>query len=191
MRRPIAILCLLALTAAGCSSWERVSQTFPGAVGQGLPHEHATRDGRLYSNFETVGLVSATLLSNAFATALTSTIAREMPGRAITDIVGFAPGGTEATLLLILTAQHRDWRLVEPPDSPWSFFLSTEGEPRVFPKHIDTLRVPVGFERFFPAWNPWSAAALLTFPLPVSALDAPLQLHVQAVGGRQTTLRWP
>lgn len=180
---------LLAAVVA-CSPWERVPHGMPGPVGADLDHRRWTREARVYESLETVALISVTLLSEPMQRNLLRSLAAEVPGRSPLDQLGFALPATQASALVIISGRRRGWEMMAPPQSPWSIELNVDGS-RAVPVSAVPLAVPVTFERWFPAWNPWSRAWLLVFPQDAANLDGPVRLGFKAAGGIAADLIWP
>ena len=173
-----------------CSSWERVADDFPGKVGKGLNHERWTRDARIYGEFETVALVSMTLISSTMQTRLQDLVDDKTPGRQPSDIVGFSTAASEAAVVVILSSHAHDWRRLDRPRSPWAIQLDVGGGP-LPAKSITKLNPTAAFEWYFPAWNPWSRAWLVTFPADADQLESAATVHLSAAGIKKTSLSWP
>lgn len=181
---------LLVLSFAACSPWERVPQSMPGPVGADLDHRRWTREARVYESLETVALFSATLLSEPMQKTLLRTLNAEVPGRSPLDQLGFELPTTQATALVIVSGRRRGWEILSSPQSPWSIHLAVDDR-QAPPIRAVPLSVPVTFERWFPAWNPWSRAWLLVFPMDSSTLDGPARLTFAAAGGISAVFVWP
>jgi hypothetical protein len=186
----VLTLALLVLSIAACSPWERVPQSMPGPVGADLDHRRWTREARVYESLETVALFSTTLLSEPMQKALLRTLNTEVPGRSPLDQLGFELPATQATALVIVSGRRRGWEILAEPQSPWSIELAVDDQ-RASPLRAVPLSVPVTFERWFPAWNPWSRAWLLVFPVAASSLDGPARLTFAAAGGISADFVWP
>lgn len=180
----------LALALIACSPWERVADDFPGKVGKGIDHARWTRDARVYGDLETVALVSVTLLSPEVQARLSELIASETPGRDATDVLGFSTAQTDAAAIVILSSHIQEWRRLDASRSPWGLVLDADGV-EVPLRSAEKLKPTVAFEWYFPAWNPWSAAWLVTFERPATDLSQTVSMRLSAAGVKKTALAWP
>lgn len=178
------------LTAPACSPWERVQHAPGRATGADLDHGRWSRDAAVQARLQTLARMQATLLSPAMQSDLQQILEREVPGRSARDILGFPLPQAGAAVLVVVAGHSRDWELLAGPRSPWSVELR-QASGVMTPVEARRLQPGASFERFFPAWNPWSRVWLLQFELDPASLSDPTELVLLASGGLEARMRWP